>query len=179
MLVKRSNKRLFKYHTTNQPLDTIQQFFSHADYQEVILHGPDFFKLIQDSPKGVHYYSSGGIELLQLQTLPYSEASLQQVTFDPHRGPGQVNYWFGGANVIAHTHYDTSHNLHAVIHGRKTFLIFPPSTYQDLLLYPCLHQLYRQVQVMMSTESHVRQHYSTCIYRIALIFCGSKFLRLS
>ena len=73
--------------------------------------------------------------------------TLHQMTFDPHEGPGQINYWFGGTNVTAHTHYDTSHNLHVLIHGRKKFLIFPPSAYGQLSLYPCLHQLYRQTQV--------------------------------
>lgn len=147
LLVKQSKKPLFKYHATSQPLDEVKQFNSPADYQEVIIRGPEFFKLLQDPSFGDYYYSSGGMELLQLSSTPYSQTTLHQVTFNPHEGLGQVNYWFGGTNVTVHTHYDTSQNLHVLIHGKKKFLIFPPLSYHQLHLYPCLHQLYRQTQV--------------------------------
>lgn len=61
--------------------------------------------------------------------------------------PGEVNFWFGGKKVTAYTHYDTSYNLHTIIRGRKRFLLFPPSAYKYLKLYPSLHTFYRQVQV--------------------------------
>ena len=147
IVAKRSTKPVFKYHSTSQPLDTIHHFNTTAEYKEVIFSGKDFFRAVQNTTAGNYHYSSGGIELLGLHKAPHTPDTLHQMTFDPHEGPGQINYWFGGTNVTAHTHYDTSHNLHVLIHGRKKFLIFPPSAYGQLSLYPCLHQLYRQTQV--------------------------------
>lgn len=96
------------------------------------------------------HYASGGVELLNLPN-PLTETELDELTFRAHKGNGQVNFWIGMGGVTAYMHYDTSHNLHTILTGRKRFLIFPPSAYQQLRLYPCLHQLYRQTQVTIAT----------------------------
>ncbi|CAI8016412.1 hypothetical protein GBAR_LOCUS10066 [Geodia barretti] len=95
--------------------------------------------------KGFFYYSSGDIELLEIDSF-FTKDSLLDVMFGDFE-LGQVNFWFGGRNVTAYTHYDTSHNLHTIIRGRKKFLLFPPSAHKHLKLYPSLHTFYRQVQV--------------------------------
>ena len=100
--------------------------------------------MLQEPFHGYYYYASGGIELLELKDT-YTAASLSTLTFPSHDGLGQVNFWFGQKNVTAYTHYDTSHNLHAMIYGKKTFLLFPPSANIELRLHPALHQFYRQV----------------------------------
>lgn len=103
--------------------------------------------MLQEGSDGYYYYASGGIELLKLETEIYTEESLKAATFPSHEGFGQVNFWFGEENVTAYTHYDTSHNLHALIYGKKKFLLFPPASHSELGLHPCLHQFYRQVHV--------------------------------
>jgi hypothetical protein len=128
-----------------QPLSDIREFDVPATYQNVIISGREFFDSIQNPSGGQYFYSSGGVELLQLPLV--SVEGLANITFPPHKGPGQVNYWFGGSNVTAYNHYDTSHNLHLVIRGKKRFLLYPPSDHNHLHLYPCLHSLYRQTQV--------------------------------
>ena len=151
---KTSINSLFQYHAINQPLDIVQEFSVNKTYQDVVITGREFFQEIQ-SPSQRYFYASGDVELLPFAT---SLQSISNITFPPHEGSGQVNYWFGSANVTAYTHYDTSHNLHYVIKGKKKFLLFPPSSHHDLRLYPSLHSLYRQTQV------HIGKWYMIDIY---------------
>lgn len=139
---KYSHQPVFTYHAVDQPLDSVPEFSVKKPYQVVGISPTEFFQSITSSKSDHYFYASGGIELLNL---PMSLEGLANITFPPHKKPSQVNYWFGGRRVIAYTHYDTSHNLHLVIHGHKRFLLSPPSYYPHL--YPCLHSLYRQLQV--------------------------------
>lgn len=141
---KKSKKRVFKYFAVDQPLSSVEAFKEKKTYKEGVFSGKHFFQLLSNSSRKRYYYASGGIELLKLEDV-FTEESLQKVTFGDYE-PGQVNFWFGGENVTAYTHYDTSHNLHAIMYGRKRFLLFPPAAYKELELYPSLHEFYRQVQ---------------------------------
>ena len=149
VLSKRGAKHVFLYHAADQPLSSIDAISSPKSYKEIIYPSEKYFTLLQEPFDGYYYYSSGGIELLHMDSF-FSEESLKTLTFSQHlqsfSSLGQVNYWLGKPNVTAYTHYDTSYNLHAVMYGQKKFIIFPPEAYRDLGLYPCLHQLYRQVQ---------------------------------
>eukprot|EP01090_Pellita_catalonica_P010852 TRINITY_DN222_c0_g1_i2.p1 TRINITY_DN222_c0_g1~~TRINITY_DN222_c0_g1_i2.p1 ORF type:complete len:269 (-),score=31.37 TRINITY_DN222_c0_g1_i2:317-1123(-) len=53
--------------------------------------------------------------------------------------PSKSLVWIGEANVTTHLHHDWSHNFHVQIKGRKQFLLFPPSQWRYLYLYPFLH----------------------------------------
>ena len=147
VLSKRARENVFRYYAIDQPLSTIASITPAKPFQEIVYPGEQFFRMLQEGSDGYYYYASGGIELLKLKTEIYTEESLTAVTFPSHEGFGQVNFWFGKENVTAYTHYDTSHNLHALIYGKKRFLLFPPSSYSELGLHPCLHQFYRQVHV--------------------------------
>lgn len=135
---------MFKYFAADQPLSIVRAMTAEKPFQEIVCPGKEFFKILQEPFDGYYYYASGGIELLDLQGL-YTEDSLKTLTFRPHVGLGQVNFWFGRQNVTAYTHYDTSHNLHAMVQGKKKFILFQPCAYSELELHPCLHQFYRQV----------------------------------
>ena len=141
---KKSKSNVFKHFAVKQPLSTVSDFKKKKTYSEKKYSGKEFFNLLSNSSKKLYYYASGGIELLNLEKL-FTNESLHQVTFGSFE-PGEVNFWFGGENVTAYTHYDTSHNLHAIMYGRKKFLLFPPSAYKELQLHSSLHQFYRQVQ---------------------------------
>ena len=145
VLSKKGQENVFRYYAVDQPLSTIKSITPAKPYQEIIYPGEHFFKILQEAFDGYYYYASGGIELLKLDTEICTKQSLDLVTFPSHEGFGQINFWFGKENVTAYTHYDTSHNLHALIYGKKKFLLFPPSSYSELGLHPCLHQFYRQV----------------------------------
>lgn len=146
ILCKKSQENVFKYFAVDKPLSTVKAFTFHKPFLEVVYPGKKFVQLVQETLSGTYYYSSGGIELLNLEDI-YTNDSLSLLTFPAHGTYGQVNFWFGGTNVTAFTHYDTSHNLHALVYGRKKFIVFPPTAYAELGLYPSLHQFYRQAQL--------------------------------
>jgi hypothetical protein len=144
---KKSKKTVFKYHAVDKPFSEIPQYKEKKTYKQKKYTGRQFFHLLTDSDpdQRFFYYASGDIELLHIDSF-FTRDSLLDVTFGDFE-LGQVNFWFGGRNVTAYTHYDTSHNLHTIIRGRKKFLLFPPSAHKHLKLYPSLHTFYRQVQV--------------------------------
>ena len=143
---KRSKKKVFRYHAVDKPLSNITDFKEKKQYEDRVYSGKQFFHILANSSRKKHYYyASGGVELLRLEDI-FTSDLLLKVSFGDSE-PGQVNFWFGSENVTAYTHYDTSHNLHTVVHGRKKFILFPPSIYEYLKLYPSLHTFYRQVQV--------------------------------
>lgn len=147
ILSKKGRDNVFKYFANDQPLSVHEMFKTAKPFIEVIYSRERFFDILQQPHDGYHYYSSGGIELLDIEDI-YSSEDLDLLTFKSSydRSLGQVNFWFGKENVTAYTHYDTSYNLHAIAYGRKKFIVFPPEVYHDLQLYPCLHQFYRQTQ---------------------------------
>ena len=153
VLSKKGKERVFKYFAVDKPFEDFPELSVQKPYTEVVLSGESFFKKLEQSSNGFYYYASGSIELLGLSNL-FTNASLKRLSFPSTttssgeaESLSQVNFWFGSAGVTAYTHYDTSHNLHMMVYGKKQFLLFPPSHHLKLGLYPSLHQLYRQVQV--------------------------------
>lgn len=144
ILAKQGRDNVFKYYALDQPLTTAPLT---VPFKDVLVPGDTFFELME-TPGDSHFYASGDIGLLKLDGL-YTEDSLREVAFPLRFGQTQVNFWFSTTNVTAYTHYDTSDNLHVVIYGKKRFLFFPPSAHLQMKPYPCLHELYRQVQVRM------------------------------
>ena len=146
VLSRKGTHNVFRYFALDQPLASAEALAEVKPYNEIVYSGDKFFRILQSDFDGFYYYASGGLEQLDLAESVHSEDSLKMLTF-PSQGNalGQVNYWFGKENVTAYTHYDTSYNLHAVIYGRKKFLLFAPVSYRELGLYPCLHEFYRQV----------------------------------
>ena len=157
MLSKRGSEHIFIYHAIDQPLSAIKAISPEKSYKEIIYPSEKYFSILQKPFDGYYYYSSGGMELLEVDDI-FTQESLKSLTFSGHlkRGElGQANYWLGKANVTAYTHYDTSYNLHMVAYGQKWFIIFPPDAYRKLKLYPCLHHFYRQVQTdIFDSELH-------------------------
>ena len=155
ILSKKGTENVFKYFAADLPLSAIEEFKEEKLFQEVIFSGETFFELLRQPFDGYYYYASGGMELLDLNDPVYTDELLEMLTFRSHSnagmGMGQVNFWFGKENVTAYPHYDTSYNLHMMVHGKKQFLLYPPSTLSSRL-HPCLHQLYRQPHSEASVE---------------------------
>lgn len=70
-------------------------------------------------------------ELTELRGHPNSSATAFE--------PALTYVWLGGNGVATQCHYDLSHNVHAVLSGRKTFFVSDPKAYTQLLLYPRSH----------------------------------------
>lgn len=143
---KISNSSTIRYHALDKPLQAVSEFSIPSTHTEVIMDAREFFQKITDSDTAYYYYSTGDVSLLKLSNMP--KALSDDLKFPPYQGSEQINYWFGSTNVTAYPHYDTSHNLHIVVRGKKRFIVYPPSSYKELVLFPCLHSLYRQVQVI-------------------------------
>lgn len=160
VLSKKGEESVFKYFAVDQPMVDVDFLSIEKDYVEVIFTARTFFDLLRSSFDGFYYYSSGGVELLNLGRFG-SDESRGTMTFPSHSKaysePGQVNFWLGKANVTAHTHYDTSYNFHMVVNGRKRFILFPPDSYSRLSLHPCLHPLYRQVDTDVLAQVNLRE----------------------
>ena len=146
---KISNSSTIRYHALDKPLQMVPEYSTSLTHLEVIMDAKEFFQRIADNntdSTAYYYYSSGDVSLLKLSNMP--KRLDENLKFPPYKDSEQVNYWFGSTNVTAYPHYDTSHNLHIVVRGKKRFIVYPPSSYKDLVLFPCLHSLYRQVQVL-------------------------------
>ena len=143
---KKSKNNTFRYHARDKPFSEFPDLKEEKHYKEKKYPGKDYFRVIANTSRTkFYYYATGDLELLQIDGV-FTSDELLNVMFGDFE-PGQVNFWFGGENVTAYTHYDTSHNLHTVIRGRKRFILFPPSAYKYLKLYSSLHTFYRQAQV--------------------------------
>ena len=166
---KKSRKNVFRYHAVDKPFSEIPETKEKKEYTTKTYSGKEFFRLLRDPSTHYYNYASGDIESLNINDI-FTSNSLEKVTFGDFE-PGQANFWFGGENVTAYTHYDTSHNLHSVVRGRKKFLLLPPSAYRYLKLYPSLHTFYRQTQVdiLNLTESEFRELlFETVFYEVVL-----------
>ena len=145
---KKSKSNVFRYYAADKPFSEIPDFKEEENYKQMKYPGKKYFNVLKkknSSNKKQYIYAAGGLELLKIDNV-FTSDMLLKVTFGGFE-PGEVNYWFGSKDVTAYTHYDTSHNLHTIIQGRKKFIMFPPSAYKYLKLYPSLHTFYRQVQV--------------------------------
>ena len=161
ILSKKGRSNIFKYYAVNQPLSTIDSMNEEKDYNEIIYSARTFFQILRNQFDGFYYYASGGIQLLNLGEMIMKD-HLRVMTFPSHTKYseiGEVNFWLGKTNVTAFTHYDTSYNLHFVANGRKKFILIPPDSYSKLRLYPCLHQLYRQVSTDILSENDNLQEF--------------------
>lgn len=161
---KTSTDPVFQYHAVEQPLAEFTE--QKKSYKEVVMTVRDVVRNIyhqwegqhQDegkSPSNTHYYSAGSVELLNIT---FESSFLNQLIFPNDLHPPQVNYWFGGGGVTAYNHYDTSHNLHHLIKGKKRFILTPPILHSRLKLHSCLHPLYRQTQVLIHVYLYVSYH---------------------
>jgi hypothetical protein len=74
--------------------------------------------------------------------------------------PERQLLWIGSNGVTAQTHYDAAHNLYVQVHGRKTFLLSPPSDYDVLHVYPNLHPHSRQSQWDLQTKHRSSERYA-------------------
>lgn len=168
ILSKKSKTSVFRYHAVEKPLSTIAEFNERKQFQVRSYSGKKFFRILTNNKKH-YYYAAGGVEMLQIEDI-FTEGLLLKVSFGDLEA-GQVNFWFGSENVTAYTHYDTSYNLHTIVHGRKIFFLLPPSAYQHLKLYPSLHTFYRQVQtdILKLTQQEFRELLSeTAALKVAL-----------
>lgn len=66
--------------------------------------------------------------------------------------------WVGMKGVFTQAHYDEAHNFFCQVTGRKKFLLFPPSQFASLYVYPYHHPADRQSQVCTFPASSQYTH---------------------
>lgn len=163
---KTSKTNVFRYYAVDKPFSEVPEFKEKKEYQTKKYPGKKYFHALKSPAHKEQYnYASGSLELLQINDV-FTNDSLSRVTFGNFE-PGEVNFWFGSEGVTAYTHYDTSHNLHTIIQGRKKFIIFPPSAYKYLKLYPSIHTFYRQVQVDILNLT--QQEYRELLFETSIV----------
>lgn len=79
----------------------------------------------------------------------------------------QTHVWVAPAGTVTPAHFDVYHNFFAQLHGRKRFLLFPPSAWQQLYLYPILHPGGRSSQVNLDVPPRAEEAESTFPYYFA------------
>ena len=120
-------------------------------HREEIVGAREFFEALEP-PAASYAYASGPIEdvvppRVRRRDLPAPAAggAGSLVAMSPGNDT-EINVWFTMPNTSAAAHFDTSHNLHLVLHGTKTFTFLPPSAANARRLYPALHPYCRQLQ---------------------------------
>eukprot|EP01130_Rhizamoeba_saxonica_P007843 TRINITY_DN3171_c0_g1_i2.p1 TRINITY_DN3171_c0_g1~~TRINITY_DN3171_c0_g1_i2.p1 ORF type:complete len:359 (+),score=69.72 TRINITY_DN3171_c0_g1_i2:616-1692(+) len=63
------------------------------------------------------------------------------------RPPAETNIWIGTPTLTTPAHYDFMHNFYTQIVGMKRFVMFPPSDYWNLYIFPYIHPSSRQTQI--------------------------------
>ena len=58
-----------------------------------------------------------------------------------------THVWVSPPHTETPLHFDVYHNMYVQLHGKKTFLLFPPSAWQPAYLYPLLHPGGRSSQI--------------------------------
>lgn len=120
------------------------------------------------SRSSLFFYYSGTLDvnttahwrtpLLWDEVAPAANLQVGDVPLVPEETAGEGSHsvnqtatrlWLTSGRVLARTHYDKSHNLLAVVRGRKRIVLWPPEEIPSLQLYPAIHAAYRQSQVSM------------------------------
>jgi hypothetical protein len=98
----------------------------------------DFF---QPQDNAVHYFTTSMIDDAgRPHDLLSPLAPLAGIAADDT--PPSLKVWMGTARAVTPLHLDAEHNFYALLHGAKTFWLFPPSdTHEALYLHPRLHPL--------------------------------------
>jgi hypothetical protein len=66
-------------------------------------------------------------------------------------GEGSGHVWVGSFGATTHCHFDWSSNLHALVSGRKRFILFPPADSWALHVYSSLSSRATKSQVPLGT----------------------------
>jgi len=67
-----------------------------------------------------------------------------------------INIWLGSKNTTARCHYDSAPNLFVQIKGRKKFILFPPTDWLNLYMFPHIHPALRQTQLNPENPDYVQ-----------------------
>ena len=133
--------RITQLHSAVSPLGALDAGWLRP-YDEVTFVPADF---MQRASEGEHL-----IYFTPLKSLPKAlrEGVGDVVDFAvPWRRILEVNTWIAGAGQATPAHYDVSGNMYVQVHGRKRFVLFPPSAARYLYLFPKIHPADRSTQI--------------------------------
>lgn len=79
----------------------------------------------------------------------FTNAIMPKELLQVHEVQGEFKHllWIGSKGVITPFHYDELHNVFLQVEGSKKFLLFPPTAWRQLYLYPKFHVRHRNAML--------------------------------
>eukprot|EP00051_Salpingoeca_urceolata_P012180 m.151137 g.151137 ORF g.151137 m.151137 type:complete len:483 (-) comp17400_c0_seq5:161-1609(-) len=125
-------------HKTNVTMDT-RAFFRRSAEQQLSSD--------PSRPGQEFVYYSGEIDRFGEWALNDISPFDELIVLQPQRT--SINVWMG-KDVKAHCHFDGYHNFYAQLKGHKRFVLWPPTDWAALHVFPFLHPSHAQAQVNTS-----------------------------
>lgn len=119
----------------------------------------EFFDAIEHTPPYLYFAASADTLGSPYQDLyPIEPFMVKNASWTPQKSHlfRWTNAWLGPGGATTHTHYDISQNFYIQIYGTKRFVLFPPSEYSNLYLYPFVHPGAQQSQVSFDNPDYDR-----------------------
>jgi len=98
------------------------------------------------SNAGEHLLFFASLRRQELSALARDLPSVAKYSKLAARGEVNAHVWMGSAGATSTLHYDTAHNSYLQLHGRKRFLLLPPSYTAGMPTYPEAHPSNRQAR---------------------------------
>eukprot|EP00026_Physarum_polycephalum_P008946 Phypoly_transcript_09053.p1 GENE.Phypoly_transcript_09053~~Phypoly_transcript_09053.p1 ORF type:complete len:477 (-),score=74.61 Phypoly_transcript_09053:15-1313(-) len=115
-----------------------------TNYHKINITSKDFFKLIYDPEEKNYYYWYGKVGRdLAKDVTPFSNLWLTP----QDQNQFGLYLWLSGKGTRPPIHIDSDHNFYVHISGRKRFILFPPTEWKNLYMYPRLHPQFHKAQV--------------------------------
>jgi hypothetical protein len=127
-----------------QPMSRLPHIHVGTGYTHINMSVHDFFTKIVAPEDGHAYYHFGAVpHTLKADLLPddFMYADLYDLTSREHFA------WISSRGPRMHTHFDQDRNVFVQIYGEKLFTLFPPSSSDDMYMFPRLHPLWHKSQV--------------------------------
>ncbi|KJE92708.1 hypothetical protein CAOG_03622 [Capsaspora owczarzaki ATCC 30864] len=118
---------------------------------DVQMTSTEFFQIITKPIQAGQpaYYFSG--ESTKLGATVFRDTQPMQELFSLRPERSSVNVWLGPAGAVTPGHYDGYHNFFTQLRGRKRFVLFPPSDWDRVGVFPFLHPNHAQCRANLSS----------------------------
>lgn len=149
----------FYFHHAPMDTEPLVEGYRQRAYQRVDLPRDHFFQELElENSEFIRSYATS-IDTLSPEcikdALPLTPFMVLPPDYTPsdearHR---RTLLWISPKNSTTPVHFDLFHNFFIQIQGRKKIVVFPPSQWEQLYLYPILHPGGRSAQVDISDPS--------------------------
>ena len=156
--IRVSTTPYMRYHNDLRPATSFQSLpsVSQAHEPKCYTHGDmsvdEFLESLKDGENGVERWAYYGDSLdfmgptLRDDVEPLDWFVVRNESWTPSKSYAhrKTQLWFGRNSTVTPLHYDASPNFHVVVAGAKAVVLFPPSAWSGLGLFPHLHPRAKQ-----------------------------------